>query len=328
MRIGLPGRGMASSKPELEVVGGFHTGVSLALDEGSYSIGSTPEADIVLRDRGVAAEHALLRIEGRNFRIEAVGGDLGVGEELITQGHGCRLRLPIEIALGDARIKLSHPGLNEAAFLPGRLQPIGRFAAGRPIMTVAGVICCALAITVVARQAPLPAKMAEASPEPKLPLTKTAYYSDVESLNKIGTKAATEISPQATADEAAAQLVARLKSVNIQSLKVSTADKRVVINGSLTKREAPAWTSVQQWFDESYGGRLVLTANVAIGEGKSAPALRLQAIWFGERPYVITEEGAHFYEGALLDNGWILQRIAEDRVVLEREGESLALTYR
>ena len=327
MGMRFPGRGVAACKPELEVVGGFHSGVSLALEEGSYSIGSTPNADIVLRDKGVAPEHALLRIEGRNIRIEAVGGDLGVGDELITQGHGCKLRLPIEIAMGDARVKLSNHGFSEAAFLPEKLQPIGRFAAGRPIMTAGGVIICALAVSIAARQAPAPTKVAEAPSEPKLALTKTAYYSDVDTLTKF-TNRTTDATPQSTADEAAAQLIAKLKSVNIHSLKVTTADKRVIITGSLTKREAAAWTLVQQWFDESYGGRLVLTANVAIGEGKSAPTLRLQAIWYGERPYVITEEGAHFYEGAMLDSGWVLQRIAEDRVVLEREGESLALTYR
>jgi len=321
-------REQTASKPELEVVGGYHSGVSLALEERSYSIGSTPDADIVLRDPGVVAEHARLRIEGNCIRVEAVGGDLELGNELVTQGHGCKLRLPIDIAMGDARIRLSHPGANEARFLTGKLQPVGKFLSGRPLATAGGVICCALAVSVAARQAPLsPSKIAEAASEPKLALTKTAFYSDVDSLGKFGRKV-TEPAPQSTGDEAASQLLARLKSVNIQSLKVTTGDKRVIVAGGLTKREAAAWTAVQQWFDESYGSRVVLTANVAIGESKSTPTLRLQAIWFGERPYVITEEGAHFYEGAQLDNGWILQRIAEDRVVLEREGESLALTYR
>jgi hypothetical protein len=328
MSIGTVRQEHEASKPELEVVGGYHTGVTLALDEGSYSIGSTPDADIVLRDPGVATEHALLRIEGHSVRIEALGGDLAVGDDLITQGHGCKLRMPIEIAMGAARLRLSHPGGAESRLFAGQLQSVGRFVSSRPLATAGGVICCALAISLAARQAPEPAKVAENTPEPKLALTKTAYYSDVDSLGKLGAKATTDPSNYLTVEEASAQLVAKLKSLNIQSLKVSTGDRRVLVSGSLTKREAAAWNSVQQWFDETYSGRVVLTANVAVGEAKSTPNLRLQAIWFGERPYVITEEGAHFYEGALLDNGWVLQRIAEDRIVLEREGEQLALTYR
>ena len=320
-----------AARPELEVTGGFHSGVSLALDEGTYSIGSTPNADIVLRDPGVASEHALLRIEGGNVRIEAVGGDLGVGEELVTEGHGCKLRMPVEIAMGDARLKLSHPGGAETGLFSGKLQPVGNFIARKPLMAAGGVICCALVVSIATREASSPIKVAEAgSSEPKqLALTKAAYYSDVDSLAKIGGKVEPAAATQhASVEEAATQLLAKLKAMNIQSLRVTSGDKRVVVAGSLTKREAASWTSVQQWFDESYGGRVVLTANVSIGEGKGAPTLRLQAIWFGERPYVITEEGAHFYEGALLENGWTLQRIAEDRIVLEREGESLALTYR
>jgi hypothetical protein len=172
--------------------------------------------------------------------------------------------------------------------------------------------------------------VAEVSSEqqPKLPLTKAAYYTDMDALTKQGIKADLAAAQQPSIEEAASQLIAKLKTMNIGSLKVTAGDRRVVVAGSLAKSEATSWTATQQWFDESYGGRVVLTANVAIGESKSAPSLRLQAIWFGARPYVITEEGAHFYEGALLDNGWVLQRIAEDRIVLEREGESLALTYR
>lgn len=324
MSAGMVRREDASSKPELEVVGGFHNGVSLFLDEGIYSIGSTADADIVLRDPGVASEHALLRIEGGAMRIEAMGGDLGIGEELITQGHGCKLRLPVDIAMGDARLRLSHPGAKSAGLLGGSFQPVGQFLSKRPFAAAGGVIVCALAVSVATHETPLP-KVAEAETAPKLAVTKTAYYADVETLGKFGGK--TDPS-QSAVEEAATQLIARLKSVSITSLRVTTADKRILVAGSLTKREAAAWTSAQQWFDETYSGRVVLTANVAIGENKSAPNLRLQAIWFGERPYVITEEGAHFYEGALLDNGWVLQRIAEDRIVLEREGESQALTYR
>jgi hypothetical protein len=319
------------AKPHLEVVGGFHSGVSLPLDEGSYSIGSTADADIVLRDPGVASEHALLRIEGGGVRIEAVGGDLGVGDDLVTQGHGCKLRMPVEIAMGEARLKLTHPGGADAGLFSKGFLPFGSFLARRPMMAAGGVICAALAVSVATRESPSPLKAADSASmteQKQLALTKAAYYSDVDTLGKYGTKTEPVAAQHSSVEEAATQLLAKLKSVNINSLRVTSGDRRVVVAGSLTKREGESWTSVQQWFDETYAGRVVLTANVAIGDSKSAPALRLQAIWFGERPYVITEEGAHFYEGALLENGWILQKIAEDRIVLEREGEALALTYR
>jgi hypothetical protein len=320
-------REQTHSGPELEVVSGFHTGVSLALEEGSFSIGSTPDADIVLRDPGVAAEHAMLRIEGRSVRIEAIGGDLSLGDEVIEKGHGCKLRLPVEIALGGAKLRLLNPSSAEARSFTGRLRPVGQFVAARPLATAGGLICCALAVTVATRQVPSQPAAADAASEAKLAMTKTAFYSDGDALSKLGSHV-TDPLPQTAAEEAASQFLAKMKSLNISSLRVTAADRRVVVSGNVPQREAAAWASLQQWFDETYGSRLVLTANVVVGENRSAPALRLQAIWFGERPYVITEDGAHYYEGALLENGWVLQRIAEDRVVLERQGESLALTYR
>jgi hypothetical protein len=51
-------------------------------------------------------------------------------------------------------------------------------------------------------------------------------------------------------------------------------------------------------------------------------------VWFGERPYIITAEGAHFNQGAILDNGWVIQDIGQDRIVLSKKAETVALTYR
>jgi hypothetical protein len=85
-----------------EVVSGLHGGVLLMLENGDYQIGSTPEADIVLRDPGVAPAHAILGIQRGAVRLEATGGDVGVGGQVISKGHGCRLKLPLDLSLGGA----------------------------------------------------------------------------------------------------------------------------------------------------------------------------------------------------------------------------------
>jgi Inner membrane component of T3SS, cytoplasmic domain/Inner membrane component of T3SS, periplasmic domain len=324
MSAGITRQENTPSKLELEVVGGFHSGVSLALEEGIYSIGSTPDADIVLRDHGVASEHALLRTGSHGLRIEAMGGDISIGNELITQGHGCKLRLPVDIVMGDARLRLSHPRSEGVGLLGRKLQPVGRFLSKRPFVAAGGLIVCALAVSVAARDVP-PVKIPEAVDQPSIPGTKALYPGNIEMLSRFNQD---EKVTQSTVAEAASYLSARLKALGITSLKVTTADKRILVIGTLNTRESVAWTSAQQWFDETYRGRVVLTANVAIGENMGAPTLRLQAIWFGERPYIITEEGRRLYEGARLDDGWVLQRIAEDRTILEKDGASLALTYR
>jgi hypothetical protein len=54
--------------------------------------------------------------------------------------------------------------------------------------------------------------------------------------------------------------------------------------------------------------------------------VHFQAVWLGPQPYVINERGRRLYPGAGLDDGWVLQRIENDRVVLVRDGRQFELT--
>ena len=131
------------------------------------------------------------------------------------------------------------------------------------------------------------------------------------------------------AQDAGRKLADRLASSGLTGLRVSTEGGQVVVSGSITKQQADAWTETQQWFDGAYRGRLVLVAHVTPTDAKKpTPVVNVQAVWFGERPYVITSEGNRYYKGALLDNGWTIQDIADGRVLLAKDGETMALVVR
>src|SRR5215469_14094325 len=101
---------VVSSSPStfvLESTAGFHRGVRLELEPGDFRIGSTSGADIVLRDAGIAAEHAILRVGRRSVDLHAVGGDVRVGEKIIANGYGCALRAPIDLTIGEDRLRIS-----------------------------------------------------------------------------------------------------------------------------------------------------------------------------------------------------------------------------
>src|SRR5215468_3834716 len=78
----------------LEVVAGRHAGVCVPLDSTGFCIGSAQDADVLLRDPGVAPTHVRLRLDRSLLCIEAEGGDVGVGNEVLPLGHGCQVRLP------------------------------------------------------------------------------------------------------------------------------------------------------------------------------------------------------------------------------------------
>src|SRR5260221_13911893 len=96
-----------SAKLKFEVVAGTHQGAVLMPDRADYRIGSSSNVDIVLSDRGVAPEHAVLRVEHGTVRIGATGADLTVEREPPPLSRGRLVKLPASFTLGAAQIYLS-----------------------------------------------------------------------------------------------------------------------------------------------------------------------------------------------------------------------------
>jgi hypothetical protein len=375
-----------SSSPStfvLESTAGFHRGVRLELEPGDIRIGSTPGADIVLRDAGIAAEHAVLRVGRRTIDLHAIGGDVRVGENVIANGYGCALQAPIDLTIGEARLRISiernqaaAPTSAEAGAAPARPRISKAMIAGALLLAVPALGLAAMRpaakandLTSVTRveaqaqaQAPAPGNenptLAAASKlMADLPAADRKFIEHcLSTRNGISVREAIAelngcdrqpspslaaalngTAPNGTAPNAAApnvedagrKLTERLVSSGLSGLRVTTAGGQVVVNGSITKQQVGAWTEAQQWFDAAYRGRLVLVANVSPTDAKKpAPVLNVQAVWFGERPYVLTAEGNRYYKGAFLDNGWMIKDIVEGRILLAKDGETLALVYR
>jgi hypothetical protein len=320
---------------ELAVVSGIHHGVVITLACADYAVGSAPNADIVLRDPGVAAEHARLRVERGLVCVEATGGNVAVGQTFVEKGHGCRVREPVDITLGEARLRLSPIdsadgvlGLELRKFLAGRSHALGeapsgvelrKFLADRPRALVGAVTCLILAVSIVVARgfaSSARAPTAEGS-------TRVAFTDRAE----IPQSTTNEQAATTTMDHAMRDLTDHLARANIHMLHISTVDDRLVVTGKLNRQEAVAWAAVQQWFDQTYGD-FVLTANVTVGDGQDTPSFQLQAVWYGDQPYVIGSDGERYYQGSVLDNGWVIREVDEDRLLLNKGSETLVVTYR
>jgi hypothetical protein len=360
---------IVSSSPStfvLESTAGFHRGVRLALEPGDVRIGSTPGADIVLRDAGIAAEHAVLRVGRRTIDLHAIGGDVRVGEKIIANGFGCALQAPIDLTIGEARLRISIernqaavPTPLESGEVPARRRiPTAVMIAGALLLTVPALGLAAMRpaakandLTSVTRaEAPAPANetltLAGASKlMADLPADDRKFIEHclsarpgisvreaIAELNGCDRQPPPNLGSALNAlnvDDAGRKLTERLEASGLSGLRVTSGRGQVVVTGSITKQQAGAWTEAQQWFDEAYRGRLVLVANVTSTEAKKpAPVVNVQAVWFGERPYIITAEGNRYYKGAFLDNGWMIKDIVDGRILLAKDGETLALVYR
>jgi hypothetical protein len=371
---------VVSSSPSrfvLESTAGFHRGVRLELEPGDVRIGSTPGADIVLRDAGIAAEHAILRVGRRSIDLHAVGGEVRVGDEVIANGYGCALRAPIDLTIGEARLRISiernqapaptpvepgdapaRPRFSATIMIAGALLlavPAFGLAAMRPAATKADDLTSvarfnvaddheritglqqaeAAGVETVSMRAAsrlmadLPASDRQfiqhcLSSRPGISMREA-----ISELNGCDRQPPTNPGPALNAEDAGHKLTERLTVSGLTGLRVTTGAGQVVVTGSITKQQTDAWTEAQQWFDTAYRGRLVLVANVTPTDAKKPmPVVNVQAVWFGERPYIITAEGNRYYKGAYLDNGWTIKDIADGRILLAKDGETLALVYR
>lgn len=302
--------------PQLEITGGLHHGVRMALEDDEYLVGLNAESDIVLRDDGVVPRHALLRIEGADARIEALGADVTVGTMKLAMGHGCRVRMPVTVVIGSASLQLQ-PGRGGQGGFAGLRSTMGRMT-DHPAKLAGGVIAGALVLVAASHG------MQPRTATPVAESTLDQSFSEDRNAVQLNTA---EASPS-VAKAASEELAGKLKESGLNSIRVNAIDGRVAVDGRLSEQQAPAWGSIQRWFDTKYASTTVLTANVAIGPLAGPAPVRLQAVWFGQRPYIIADNGSRYYEGAVLESGWTVQRIAEDRVILARESETLALTYR
>ena len=125
----------------LSVTHGFHAGAQLSLVAPLYTVGSSTESDVVLRDAGIAPVHARLRRKGSQIEIEAVGGHVTLATgEIIREGQGRRCKLPLAISVGDAHIRLVNPE-----------RPPNRWSvSNRPLLVAGSVLFAVFAVSVAA----------------------------------------------------------------------------------------------------------------------------------------------------------------------------------
>jgi hypothetical protein len=297
---------------KFEVLAGVHRGATLTLDKAAdYRIGCSPQADIVLREPGVAPEHAVLRIENGAVRIDATGGEVRIEQKSIPLGHGCRRRLPVEFALGEARLRVSRPGV-DPALRDALLAQAKKSLADKPIAIAGAAICLAVVVTAVALGWPLAGQM-------------NGAQAKTDAIDAHGASANSKA--WATAQQAIQELDARLRAAKIGTLQVNAVDGRLVVSGKLVKQQVREWAAIRQWFDQNYGRGIVLSANVTTDEGPAMPTLQLQGIWYGDRPYIITAHGERYYQGAILDNGWVVRQIGKDHLLLAKAGNTVVLNY-
>lgn len=285
--------------PTLDVLEGRHQGVNLVLTQQTYAIGSDAADQLVLGDAGVAAHHLTLRLDGARVHLEARGEEIRLEQRghtrLLARGTGYRASLPVILQIGEARLRLSGPSQ------PAAPVPVWY---GRPQWLIA-VLFMGLCAGAVAMLQPV---------GERLPLASQA----AESIPRAG--------QHMTLDQARADLQQQAKASGLQGLAVAIQGQGLRVAGSILPAQREAWQALQRHFDAHYARQFVLHGDVRVSPPTPRPLLNIQAAWFGTNPYVIDATGERLYPGSMLDGGWRIERIAEQRIQLVHDRERFDLT--
>ena len=294
----------ASHATILLVTDGYHAGATLDFENRAYTLGSDVESDILLADPGIAENHLVLRRNRSRLDVEAVGGDVLLNDgELIPEGHGRSCRLPVTLKVGEAILTIEAP---QSSF-PFSLPEIPRSAL--PFVIAAIVIVGLFAVSFAANG---------------VTLSDSEAGIQVAALSDADTSLAESVP---ASSQAAVELKARIAQAGLSGLVVEETADRLVVTGNIAGERSAEWTDIQAWYDRSFGTQTILSSSVESQAAEAMPRLKLRAIWFGDNPYVISADGARYYEGAFTNDGWSVAEIGEDRLLLKKGSAQFALTY-
>lgn len=270
------------------VVGGPNKGAVLPLGHGVLRLGAGLSNDIVLADPAMAEQQAVLTLDASGARIAPLAKGLSVNAKPVLPGRSVAVADSALIYAGDTVLLLRGPP-----------QPARRRA--RWLLLAVPVLLAVVGVAALVGFAS-PSRGA-AAPRHVPAIAATAR----------------------PATEAADALRERLRQAGLSGQITLTASSgAVVAEGQLPGPDLARWAEHQLWFDGRYKGALSLVNRVREAPPSERPNLQLRAVSTGQVPYLIVANGDRYVENAVVD-GWTIEQISPDKVVLSRNGRRVEL---
>lgn len=343
----------------LRVVRGLHDGASRGcMLADMVIVGSADDCDLILADEGVAAHHCVIKIDGDNWFVRALDGDVGVGSNVTRTGDTASLALYDVIGVGSSALALGEPG-NERwndIVEPSVVTPmaIGLTSRKRALIAIAGVsICLATAIAATglhsSQGVPTPSQraMLETSVR-EVALEKSEIKQDTS--GKLSVSGLADDHPRIErlrGDLAARGVVAELdvrsgkdiardvgEVLRLSNLPAETlyrGDGEVGISGHFGDGKALDSVLASRSIRDVKGLTKVAVVNLDNGEAP-APVVaagdeskHIVVAVGGIDPYLVTGDGSRYFTGANLPCGGRLHTIDGQQVFVDTGSEILAL---
>ncbi|MFB9262264.1 hypothetical protein ACFFWD_03620 [Bradyrhizobium erythrophlei] len=288
-----------------EVLSGLYSGLTGKAGIGVSLIGSGLDADLVFLEQGLEPHHLRINPHCNSIEIEALATQIGVeGHENISPGERVVVPLPAVIHAGAMSIRWSIQDSAQASSIG--FSRISVIAFALVLLSSVGIGT----LSTIFRDN-------DSAGPPSADSSLGAELVPKHSLN----------GPDARTAYAAAELLQEeVDRGGLLNIKVGSGLGVVTAEGTITPALVSKWQEVQKWFDNHTNGDLTLVNGVAVKEEKMPSSIAVQAVWHGSEPYLLVG-GQKYFEGALLSDGWTINRIEEGRVLLSRNGRLAALPY-
>ncbi|MCP3441004.1 hypothetical protein [Bradyrhizobium sp. CCGUVB14] len=294
----------AAASLHFEVLSGLYAGLSGKAAAGASLIGSGLDADMVFVEQGLEPHHLRFTLVGNSIEIEALAA-VGApeGEEDIAAGGRVVLSLPAVVGAGAMSIRWSIQNTVEARSIS--LSRASILALAIALLAFLGLG----ALSTIFFKASGSAPSTIASPAGKL-------------VPKLGLNR-----PDDRRAEAAAEVLKQeVDKAGLLDIRVGSGPGFVSAEGIVTPAAVTKWQELQQWFDGRTNGAVALVNGVVVKEDKQPSSIAVEAVWRGTQPYLLIG-GQKYFVGALLADGWAVNRIEEGRVLLSRNGRFAAIPY-
>ncbi|MCA6105794.1 SctD/MshK family protein [Bradyrhizobium cenepequi] len=311
---------MAQSNDYVLAIGaGLYAGTSQDLPAGTYVIGGAVEADVVLIGENLAARHAVVVIDDDKARVEALADGVSLaGYGALNAGHPVAVTLPFELSIAGVVMSWSR-AISKSNTAHDLHLLSGRRLRSAAALSVAAVIIAAIASNLAAVGTGSAGSFID-SLRPPLAAPAAPSGSARPERAQLSTQ------PAGAIKDAAEELTREVENAGLLNVTVEASGGAVMARGSVEPGVAAQWQNVQQWFDQRFKGEVLLVNGVAVKAEKLPSSLAIEAVWRGPQSHLVIR-GQKYLEGAMLDDGWTIQHIEAERVVLKRDGRLVAVRY-
>jgi len=297
----------------LEVLNGAHAGSTYVQKNGTISVGSAADNDVILFGSHALPNHFEITLQSglaSRLLVKPIDGPITLEDGSIVEvGQQADISTEEIIEFNDTEIMLTRIA-DPKSFVKPAIRVVAFLCALAMIPLIYGVAAGFLGT------------VAEAGSRVASTMQHGIERTSSKLLGTVST------APAKNHDEAFAWTV-RVKLEDLQlnhKLRASsTADGSIRVYGNVSDKELPRWTSFLQWYDTTSNFPPLIRDVSRAKAGTNLP--QIKSVWLDDNPSVFFKDGTVGSVGSNIKAGWKIVDITDANVMIERDGAIISLTY-